>query len=241
MSDRKVSETLSQQKKARQDFLDLKKMQKGDMAPEPKPSEVAVLPKTFKEKLQNYWFHFKWHTIGIVFTLIVLIVLIAQCSGRTNWDMQVIYFTYSPAIDTQTAKVGDYLESISKDINGDGEVNISVVNCSVPDGNHNSQYNRTVLMKLQAMITAEPTAMLYITDSESVKYFETDTLSGIFDTEQVQFGEDFYEKTTTELGRLPDGLQIACRRIAKTLLEKDEKAAKVHKEAINILSKLQKG
>lgn len=240
MSDKKVSETLSQQKKARQDFLDLKKMQKGDMAPEPKPSEVAVLPKTFKEKLQNYWFHFKWHTIGIVFTLIVLIVLITQCSGRTNWDMQVIYFTYTPAIDNQTAMIGDYLESISKDINGDGEVNISVVNCSVPDGNHNSQYNRTVLMKLQAMITAEPTAMLYITDSESVKYFENDALSNIFDTEQVQFGKDFYEKTTTELGKLPEGLQIACRRISETMLEKDEKAAKVHKEAINIISKLQK-
>lgn len=240
MSDKKVSETLSQQKKARQDFLDLKKMQKGDMAPEPKPSELAVLPKTFKEKLQNYWFHFKWHTIGIVFTLIVLIVLITQCSGRTNWDMQVIYFTYTPAIDNQTDMIGDYLESISKDINGDGEVNISVVNCSVPDGNHNSQYNRTVLMKLQAMITAEPTAMLYITDSESVKYFENDALSNIFDTEQVQFGEDFYEKTTTELGKLPEGLQIACRRISETMLEKDEKAAKVHKEAINIISKLQK-
>lgn len=240
MSDKKVSETLSQQKKARQDFLDLKKMQKGDMAPEPKPSEVAVLPKTFKEKLQNYWFHFKWHTIGIVFTLIVLIVLITQCSGRTNWDMQVIYFTYTPAIDNQTDMIGDYLESISKDINGDGEVNISVVNCSVPDGNHNSQYNRTVLMKLQAMITAEPTAMLYITDSESVKYFENDALSNIFDTEQVQFGEDFYEKTTTELGKLPEHLQIACRRISETMLEKDEKAAKVHEEAINIISKLQK-
>ena len=95
-------------------------------------------------------------------------------------------------------------------------------------------------MKLQAMITAEPTAMLYITDGESVKYFENDALSNIFDTEQVQFGEDFYEKTTTELGKLPEGLQIACRRISETMLEKDEKAAKVHKEAINIISKLQK-
>lgn len=239
MSDKRVSETLSQQRKARQDFLDLKKMQKGDVVPDPKPSNVAVIPKTFKEKLQNYWFHFKWHTIGIIFTCIALVILIAQCSGRTNWDMQVIYFTYTPAIDSQTSMIADYLESIAEDINGDGEVNINVVNCSVPDGNHYSQYNRTVLMKLQAMITAEPTAMLYITDSESVKYFETDSLSGIFDTEQMQFSEDFYEKTTTELGKLPDGLQIACRRISETTLEKDEKAAKVHKEAINILSKLQ--
>ncbi len=240
MSDKKVSETLSQQRKSRQDFLDLKKMQKGDMAPEPKPSEVAVAPKTFQEKLQNYWFHFKWHTIGIVFTCLTLIILITQCSGRTNWDMQVIYFTYTPAIDSQTNMIGDYLESISQDINGDGEVNISVVNCSMPDGNHNSQYNRTILMKLQAMITAEPTAMLYITDSESVKFFKNEALSGIFDTEQVPFKEDFYEKTTTELGRLPDGLQIACRRISKTTLEKNENAVKVRKEAINILSKLQK-
>lgn len=240
MPEKKISETLSQQRKARQDFLDLKKMQQGDMTPEPKPSEVAVLPKTFKEKVQNYWFHFKWQTIGILFTCVVLTVLITQCSNRTNWDMQVIYFSYTQALDSQTNMIGDYLESFSEDINGDGEVNISVVNCSMPGGNHSLRYNQTILMKLQAMISAEPTAMLYITDSESVKYFENDALIKIFDTEQIPLGEDFYKKTTSDLGKLPDGLQIACRRIEKTTFEKNEKASKVHKEATNILSKLQK-
>ena len=70
MAKKKVSDTLAQQRKARQDFLELKKMQHGEMDAGPKPSEIAIEPKTFTEKVKNYWFHFKWHTLGTVFCFI---------------------------------------------------------------------------------------------------------------------------------------------------------------------------
>ena len=61
MAEKKTNEILEAQRKARQDFLDLKKMQSGEITPPPKPSEEAVLPKTGKDKAKNFWFHYKWH------------------------------------------------------------------------------------------------------------------------------------------------------------------------------------
>ncbi len=239
MATKKTSDTISQQRKARQEFLELKKMQSGDIAPPPKPSEEAVLPKTLKEKLQNYWFHFKWHTIGVILSVAVLAVLISQCAAKTDYDMKIIYFSYTPVLDQQLAPVGDYFEGLSKDINGDGEVNISVVNCSMSTKQDNAQYANSVYIKLQALIAADSEAVLYITDSESVEYFEAAALNDFFQGEQLPLNEKFYTATKTEdFGDLPEGLQIATRRIDGTIMENQGKIDSVRKEALSILEKL---
>ena len=48
MADNK-NEILEEQRRAREEFLELKKMQSGEMKAPPKPSEVAIVPKTPKE------------------------------------------------------------------------------------------------------------------------------------------------------------------------------------------------
>ena len=53
MAKKSVSDTIAQQRKAREEFLELKKMQHGEIQAPPKPSEMAVEPKTFSEKLSR--------------------------------------------------------------------------------------------------------------------------------------------------------------------------------------------
>lgn len=241
MAKKKVSDTIAQQRKARQDFLDLKKMQHGEMETGPKPSEVAVKPITLKEKWQNFWFHSKWQTIAVIFTIISMVILIGQCASRKDWDMQVVYFTYTPVIDEQTAEIEDYLESISKDLNGDGEVNIKVRNLSVSLTNGNAQYTKNALSTLHAYITTEEEALLFITDSESATHFEKDAIKNFFGTEQVKLNEKFYKETKSEdFGTLPKGLQIACRRVDDTIVEKKTNVGKIHNESLRILDELKK-
>jgi hypothetical protein len=116
MADKKRNEILEDQRRAREEFLKLKKMQKGEISAGPKPSEVAIMPKTFKEKCANYWFQYKWHTIGIVASLAVFIFLVAQCMSVPKYDFSVIYFTYSPVIDNHTDLMAKYFEKYGKDI-----------------------------------------------------------------------------------------------------------------------------
>ncbi len=241
MAEKKVSDTLSQQRKARQDFLELKKMQTGEMDAGPKPGEVAVAPKTFKEKLQHFWFYFKWHTIGAVFTVVVMAILIAQCAARIDYDYKIVYFTYHPVLDSQMDSVEEYFKKISHDLNGDGEINISVINCSTTTASEDYQYNRTGLTKLQSILAADTEALLYITDSESLEFFSSDALEDFFDGEQIPLSEDFYSATEDEsFGRLSEGLQIGCRKIKDTTFAKEKGIDKIYDEAQHILKELQK-
>ena len=104
------NEILEDQRRAREEFLNLKKMQNGEMDAGPKPSEIALTPKTFKEKRENFWFQYKWHTIGIVASVAVFIILVAQCMSVPNYDLSVVYFTYTPVIDNHTDLVAEYFE-----------------------------------------------------------------------------------------------------------------------------------
>ena len=237
----KKNKILEEQRKARKSFLELKQMQHGELSPEPKPSETAVTPETFKEKRENFWYHYKWQTLISIFIAVVLAVLITQCATRPKYDFSVIYFSYTPAIDTQTAPIAKYFEKIGKDLNGDGEVNVQVVNLSVNVQTQDVNYRLAQFQSLQAKVISDDT-MLYITDEASIKYFDKiGGETGVFEGEPVKFGDDFYKATTDEkLGSLPKDLQISCRRIKGTTLEKSKNAKQTYKEGKRILTELEK-
>ena len=71
MADKKINETLAQQRKAREDFLALKRMQQGELDAGPKPSEIAIELKTPMDKLKNIWFHDKWYILGVIAIAII--------------------------------------------------------------------------------------------------------------------------------------------------------------------------
>ena len=43
------------------------------------------------EKLENFWYHYKWHTIAAVFTLVVVIICLVQCGKQVEYDVYVMY------------------------------------------------------------------------------------------------------------------------------------------------------
>lgn len=238
MASKNTNEILEEQRRSREEFLKLKKMQQGEIPTGPKPSEEAVLPKTPSEKLKNYWFHYKWHTIGIIATVIILSILVAQCVNKPKYDYEIIYFSYTQVLDEQLESVEEYFEALGSDIDGNGEVNVQIVNCSVSNDNSNYSYRNTILTKLQAMIAADEKAMLFITDKESYEYFKTAGIN-IFDGEPVLLSENFYNKTEGDtFGRLTEGLQISMRKVAGTTLEKNKDIEIYSNEAKKIMEKL---
>ena len=243
MSEKETNEILEEQRRARQEFLELKKMQSGEMEAPPKPSEVAIVPKTPKEKWDNFWFQYKWYVVAITAVTVVLAVLITQCATRTKYDMEVVYFTYTAALDEQTNAVAKYIAGYSEDVNGDGETNIQVVNCSFNGKSGDTQYRYTMMTKLQAMIAGDQNAMLFITDEDSYKYLaDLSDGDGLFDGEPFMLGEEFYKATETDsYGKLPEGLRIACRRVSDTVLESKKGSSDAHTNAEKTLEAIKSG
>lgn len=241
MSEEKKNEILEEQRRARQEFLDLKKMQHGEMKAPPKPSEIAIKPTTPKEKWANFWFQYKWYVLAITAITVVMAVLIAQCATRTDYDLEVVYFSYTPVMDEQTAPIGKYLETMAEDVNGDGEVHVQVVNCSF-DNKNGGQYRYTMMTKLQAIIAGDQNALLFITDSASYDYLNGLSESGsIFEGEPLKLGEDFYTAVKHEqFGSLPEGLQISCRRVSDTVLEDKKNVEDIFEASQKIIEELKK-
>lgn len=232
------NEILEEQRRAREEFLQLKKMQNGEIKPEPKPSEIAIKPKTFKEKLQNYWFHYKWHTISAFFSVVIIAFLVAQCANREKYDYTVVLFSYKSCFDVQTEKIEEYLENYSTDLDGDGKVNVSVINCSF-NNDGDLQYKNSMFTKVQAQIFGNKEAVMFMVDKDAYDYMQNVVDGGIFQNEPIVLGEDFYNKTETEgLGKLPEGLMLALRRVNGTMLENEERTKAVYNECKNVIEKI---
>lgn len=241
MANKKESDTLRQRKFAQKEFLELKKMQNGEMNPPPKPSEVQVEPSTFGEKFKNLWYHSKWAIIALAALIICIALLITQCATKTEYDATVVLFTYSITGDSNCAKMGEYLKPYCKDINGDGEVNINVINCSIEESQGNTEHSYTTRSKVTTLIASEASALLFITDDNSYKY-----LSGFskdiefFEGEPIRFEDDFYEYCIDDGGfyDTPKGLQISCRTIDGTAISSDKNIDTYYEQAQNILKGL---
>ncbi len=238
MDNKKKNETLEQQRKARAEFLKLKQMQQGTLAPEPKPSEIAYVPKTFKQKLSNFWFQYKAHIIALVALTLVLAILISQCARRVKSDLKIIYFTYSVLLDTDVQALEDTFEKYIDDINKDGKVKVTVINCSYPQDGKNVQYRNTLLQKMQAAIVTEEDTYLIITDTESINYFyDNDTADSIFEGETLPLNGEFYESAKkNEVKGLPSDLQVTCRQ--KRTNTKDKFADDYYKESKKLFEKI---
>lgn len=242
MSQKKESDTLRQRKFAQQEFLRLKKMQNGELYAGPKPSEVAT-PLTFGEKLKNIWYHDKLAVVVIGMLIISISLLVTQCATKTQYDTTVVVFTYEITGDPNCVKMGEYLKPYCTDINGDGEVNINVVNCSINAKDENTEYNYTNRSKVQSLLATDASALLFITDDDSYEYLMSlsDEIS-LFEGEPVEFADDFYKYCVDESGfyQTPDDLQISCRTIGGTAIEDNKNVDTYYAQAQTILNGLKK-
>lgn len=231
----KRNEIIEQQRKARQEFINLKKMQNGEKEPELMPCEVEIKPKTFKEKAVNFWYHYKFSAILCLMLAIFITIATVQCASREKYDFKVMYFTFNPVLDVQLEKAETYFEKYAKDIDNNGEVNVKIINCSLSDDSNNISRN-AVFSKVQSIISAEYTTVLYIIDPKAKQYFENALGYSIFAEEPIVLSDDFYNISELKEKDLMLGIRI----IKNTTFEGEEKAEEAYKEGNRVLQEIKK-
>ncbi len=241
MANKKESDTLRQRKFAQQEFLKLKKMQQGELDADPKPSEIYAAPASFSEKIKNIWYHDKWAIVVILAITVCISFLVAQCATKKKYDATIVVFTYSITGDVNCDKMGEYLMPYCKDIDGNGEINLNVINCSIEQSQGNTEHSYTARTKASTIIAGEPSALLFITDDEAYEYLSglSDEID-LFEGEPIKFEEDFYEfcEAADNLFTTPEGLQISCRTIEGTTIARDKNIDTYYSQAQTILDGL---
>ena len=96
------------------------------------------LKSPFLTKLDNFWYHYKWHTIVAIFVIIMGIILTFQMCSKVEFDAYIMYA--GPHTISRTSESGNLSEyenavssfkKISSDYSEDGIVNISFVDLFV--------------------------------------------------------------------------------------------------------------
>lgn len=86
----------------------------------------------FFEKLDNFWYHYKWHTIAALFVTFVLVVCTVQACSRTKYDVNVLYagsFLYEGR--DKAMAVEELNQIMPRDFNGNGQKDASFVTYTV--------------------------------------------------------------------------------------------------------------
>ncbi|MBE6634853.1 MAG: hypothetical protein E7617_01455 [Ruminococcaceae bacterium] len=96
-------------------------------SPEPKSRFFAWL--------DNFWYHYKWHTIAALFIVFVLVLCIMQTCSRPNYDIHVMYAGGTDISRAESGGESEFRELTKayqrfvSDFDGDGErrVNLSAL------------------------------------------------------------------------------------------------------------------
>lgn len=81
---------------------------------------------TAKQKLENFWYHYKWHSIICLFVLIAVIICSLQFCSKSSYDSHLMYAGPYDATRGEVLDMQSSLNSICGDLDGDGKTDISV-------------------------------------------------------------------------------------------------------------------
>lgn len=90
------------------------------------------------EKLDNFWYHYKWHTIASLLGIFFITILVLQTCSRTPIDSYILYagpheikHTSSDGNMSAYSATVSALKRVTDDYDGDGAMNISLLNLFV--------------------------------------------------------------------------------------------------------------
>lgn len=181
MPDNKKTGSVEEQRKRQRELIELKlKKQQFEEAPEEFKNEggtveVALTPK---QKLSNFWYYGRNTLIAIVIIAVLIIICFRQCATKTEYDCNVVLYFKRVVTPTMVENVATVLEQYCPDYNGDGEVNVQVIDCSIPEDQRLLEHGLAASTRLMGQFTSEET-IIYIVDKESFVELN-ETAGGVF-------------------------------------------------------------
>lgn len=211
----KESETLRQRKKAQQDLLELKKIQRGEIDAEVlKDDDKKIVPETLSDKMENFFFYHKYKILGIGAILVVLAIIVTSIINTPKYDATITIYCHEFVGESEIEDTGKWITRYYPDVNGNGRVEVLSTDCSISPDTDVAEVVRQRQLKMQSLLT-EKDALLFILDDDSLKYLNSITESfTLFEKENiVQLSESFYNALADgRTGLLPEKKHYLCLR-----------------------------
>lgn len=220
----------------------------------------------FLRWLDNYWYHYKWHTILISFAAVFLIVCITQFSTKEKVDAYVMYAGENSFSVSELYSMEDAFEMISKDYNNDGKKTVKMTDITVMTneqikenqkkaeeaGNNDyyvdMQYMKDMQDKFKMQLTAGEAYLcllspeMYALDYEAGMYMTLAEL-GIsseyaVDDTAIRFKDTDFAEFFTVFQKMPDDTLICFRRMNVASKTKGKKEQKKYDDQIDLFKSI---
>lgn len=136
---------------------------------------AACPPDPAAQKRENFWYHYKWHTIVIILFVIILSFFTKDLFFRTKPDATIIMVSRQYYPQESLDDLARALELAAADFNGDKKVSILVDSILLPSGGEqqedagavmNGQQEYASSVKLFSVVAAASDP-IYLLDSEA--------------------------------------------------------------------------
>lgn len=131
----------------------------------------ATYQMTWRQRVENAWFYYKWHVIGSAFAIVLITLFVHDIVTNVSPDYQLAVMTPNYLSDEVTQKLEQALLPLVDDLNGDGKTLVTVVTyqmavpgaqtASAPVVDPNMQMAATTRMAADAQMIE---SLLFITD-----------------------------------------------------------------------------
>ena len=119
------------------------------MAEEKTQAGEVKLTSPFFKKLENFWYHYKWHSIIALFLAAVILICSLQMCAKDDYDFEIMYAGPYNLNSKQTIlDIESGFASLGEDRTGDGKVTVNLVSYwvderLVPDSEEYKEINPT--------------------------------------------------------------------------------------------------
>ncbi len=161
--------------------------------------------RRFLKWLDNYWYHYKWHTIFAAFGIFVIAIVTAQMIGREPTDAYIMYIGGQAIPDTQYQDIRDSFGKVASDRSGDGKVVVNFSKTAYISDLENDLASsvNAVAREFMSTMIAQPYYVYLLTPDLYDSYKD----SGIFAELDDVFPEVpdawFYDDCTIYFGKTP--------------------------------------
>jgi len=115
---------------------------------------TVAVKRGFLARLDNFWYHYKWHSLIALFLVLTVTVCTLQMCSRESYDLHVLYAgehgVNRQNIDgdrSEYSKIVTSLESEARDFNDDGEVLIAFKDLYILDNTKDEELDESDLQR----------------------------------------------------------------------------------------------
>lgn len=193
-------------------------------------------PKFGTQKwFENYWYHYKWHTIAGLFILFMAVTLIRDMVTREKYDAEMMMTGQAYVDYTVSERMSLLLSQYAEDYDKNGEINVGIFANTFPADAAQAEMMMAAQTKLMAELS-DGRSMVMILDDYTYSLIDDGNEDGFFVDISVYSDKAYDGGTKLRLADTPLGSDPGIEPIAESyflvLRSPDTRAANRNEEAV---------